>query len=301
MIKTMNKEVLINKWRIISFCLLIMVLLFNSTAYSDETSYENQKRYLVKRNDNLIVIIDYKDGKIHGIAKGDNSRNLEIQLKKLIIKTIIKKEVWKDIDLDGEKSSDLRKTLFYVARHDVDEMQIEQVTHVYVNIYMVAEHIEERAKRLKSLISKYSKINSLNEDLVENLIRYGSYYNPMAVSDDDAKGLMLIPAQSAISINKDVTMIIRRLDEAEIFDPDYNIMIGTTYLRHLYERYDFIKDMRAQNMVVVLAYHWGVGKVDSNIRPTLDIQLNDVKYRLAVVPGESKEFLKDIKDATYLW
>jgi len=78
----------------------------------------------------------------------------------------------------------------------------------------------------------------LDPDLVNSVIRAESAFNPRAVSNKGAQGLMQLMPQTA-----------NNLGVRNAFDPETNVDAGTRYLRELLEHYNFdlIKALAAYN------------------------------------------------------
>jgi len=120
-----------------------------------------------------------------------------------------------------------------------------------VGIYQVAQWwhergIEDRVGRYEGLIRKHAEAGALPLELVRAVVRAESGGDPKAVSPKGAKGLMQIMPVA----ERDV---LERLDReaGDLFDPDYNLWIGCTYLGQLAERFD------RKWYLVIAAYHMG--------------------------------------------
>jgi len=87
-------------------------------------------------------------------------------------------------------------------------------------------------------VSGSSQRYHLDPDLVNSVIRAESAFNPRAVSNKGAQGLMQLMPQTA-----------NNLGVSNAFDPETNVDAGTRYLRELLERYNFdlIKALAAYN------------------------------------------------------
>ncbi len=72
--------------------------------------------------------------------------------------------------------------------------------------------------------------------LVLAVMREESGFSPTAVSPSDARGLMQLLPSTARWIAEEKLRIPYR--EADLFSPDYNIRLGTWYLRHLLDQFD---------------------------------------------------------------
>ncbi len=77
-------------------------------------------------------------------------------------------------------------------------------------------------------ISKYSGEFGIDPDLIKAIIATESSFNPNVVSSSGAKGLMQLKPIAA----KDVG-----LEDANLFDPEQNIRVGSTYFSKLLERF----------------------------------------------------------------
>jgi len=100
------------------------------------------------------------------------------------------------------------------------------------------------------LITRYAEHNSLPVDFVSNVITAESGGDPRAVSRVGAKGLMqIMPGAEA-----DVLAATGR-EKGDLFDPEYNIAIGTAYLRMLADRFD------GDAYLVLSAYNMGPTRV----------------------------------------
>ena len=94
-------------------------------------------------------------------------------------------------------------------------------------------------------INEHSRRHGVAADLVRAVIQVESAFNPIAVSNKGAMGLMqLMPATA------------QELGVSNPFDPDQNIRGGVAYLKQLLTRYD-------QKVELALAaYNAGIGNVE---------------------------------------
>lgn len=106
---------------------------------------------------------------------------------------------------------------------------------------------------LQPLIEQNAMRTGLSPTLIRDVIRAESGGDPKAVSKVGAKGLMqILPAAEQDAI--------RRLNlpadlKGDLFDPTYNLLIGTTYLQHMVERFD------GDTYLAVAAYHMGPTRI----------------------------------------
>jgi len=116
--------------------------------------------------------------------------------------------------------------------------------------WVLERRAEARLDHYSDLIWREAEANALPPDLVRAIIRAESRGQPRAVSAAGAKGLMQITP-----IAEREVLGVLRLPQGDLFDPDYNVRVGTVYLRRLVER--FGGDLH----LAMAAYHWGPGHV----------------------------------------
>jgi soluble lytic murein transglycosylase-like protein len=103
----------------------------------------------------------------------------------------------------------------------------------------------KRSAPFEASISEHSRRQGVAEDLVRAVIQVESAFNPVAVSNKGAMGLMQLMPATAVELGVD-----------DPFDPDQNIRGGVTYLKQLLNRYD-------QKVELALAaYNAGIGNVE---------------------------------------
>lgn len=86
------------------------------------------------------------------------------------------------------------------------------------------------------IIKKYAETNNLDPFLVASIIRQESAYDPEALSSANAKGLMqIIPATGKRVARK---IGLKNFETSQLYDPETNILLGTTYLAGLLEQYE---------------------------------------------------------------
>ena len=98
-----------------------------------------------------------------------------------------------------------------------------------------------------ALIARHAQKTGLDEALVRSMITHESGGDPQARSNKAARGLMQITAiteRDVLNRNKDMVA-------GDLFDPEYNVHVGTTYLAYLLERFD------GDRTLAVAAYHMG--------------------------------------------
>jgi len=98
----------------------------------------------------------------------------------------------------------------------------------------------------REIIWRHARQKALPTELVESVILAESSGNPTAVSHKNARGLMQITPITVREVRRRTGM-----PKGDLFDPEYNIDVGTCYLRLLMDRFD------GKFRLVVAAYHMG--------------------------------------------
>lgn len=105
----------------------------------------------------------------------------------------------------------------------------------------------DKSRSYDTLIDEHAERQGVRKDLVRAVIQVESGFNPRAVSNKGAIGLMqLMPATA------------RQLGVQNPFDPGENVRGGVAYLRQLLDRYD------GDERLALAAYNAGPGAVDRN-------------------------------------
>jgi len=98
-----------------------------------------------------------------------------------------------------------------------------------------------------ALIARHAHATGLDEALVRSVVTHESGGDAKALSPAAARGLMQITAIT----EQDVLQRNPSLQAGDLFDPDYNVAVGTTYLAYLLKRFD------NDRTLAVAAYHMG--------------------------------------------
>jgi hypothetical protein len=103
----------------------------------------------------------------------------------------------------------------------------------------------DRSRGFDELIENVASAQGVRTDLVRAVIQVESAFNPLAVSDKGAMGLMqLMPATA------------KQFGVSNAFDPHENVRGGVAYLRRLLDRYG------GDERLALAAYNAGPGAVD---------------------------------------
>jgi membrane-bound lytic murein transglycosylase C len=136
-------------------------------------------------------------------------------------------------------------------------------TVYYVHITMVKSHLGIRAEKYKPQVKSQAKRFGVNSNLVYAIMETESSFNPYAVSNAPAFGLMQIVPVSA---GRDAWRFLKNQDgipsKQYLFNAENNIEMGTAYLYLLDSRYlDAIKNPASREYCVIAAYNTGSGNV----------------------------------------
>ena len=147
-----------------------------------------------------------------------------------------------------------------------------------VVIPMVKDHCEIRALKYKPLVERFAKDLSISRNLVYAIIKTESDFNPYAVSNAPAFGLMQVVPSTA---GQDVHRFLNNADGLPsrefLFNPGNNIQYGATYLHILHYKYlSDIQDPVSREYCVIAAYNTGAG----NVLRTFDSDRNRAPQRI---------------------
>ncbi len=107
-------------------------------------------------------------------------------------------------------------------------------------------------------VEKYSEENGIDKYLVYAIIKAESNFNPNVKSSADARGLMQLMEETAIERSNVIDN--EDVQTYDLYDPETNIKLGTSYFAYLLGLYD-------DNMVLaIIAYNAGLGNVEQWIK-----------------------------------
>jgi len=115
-------------------------------------------------------------------------------------------------------------------------------------IYMSRTNVEAMASQVELVSRKYG----ISSDMIYAVIHAESSFNPMALSDKGAMGLMQILPSTAREVAARIN--IRWTDERILWDPMTNLEVGTYYLHTLMDRFDSVE-------VALAAYNQGPNRI----------------------------------------
>jgi soluble lytic murein transglycosylase len=101
---------------------------------------------------------------------------------------------------------------------------------------------------------KWAEVNQVDPYLLMGIARRESAFNPHATSPVGARGLMQLMPGTADHVARELG--ISAPSTAELFEPQVNIQLGSTYIRSMLERY------RGNRIAATAAYNAGPHRVD---------------------------------------
>jgi|SRR5215471_21736451 len=115
-------------------------------------------------------------------------------------------------------------------------------------IYLSRSNVEAMATRVEQVSRKYG----VGSDMIYAVIRTESSFDPMALSDRGAMGLMQLLPSTAREVA--ARLNIRWTDDRILWDPMTNLEMGTFYLSTLLSRFDNVE-------VALAAYNQGPNRI----------------------------------------
>lgn len=155
----------------------------------------------------------------------------------------------------------------WLMDHSLSERTITRngkpVTVRSVRIAMVPGHLERSAEKILPLVERQADAYGLDKTLILSIIRVESDFNPFAVSEAGAFGLMQVVPGTA---GRDVYQFLHNRPGfptgAELQDPATNIRYGAAYLHLLVSKYvGPVADPISAEYCAIAAYNGGPGSV----------------------------------------
>jgi len=133
----------------------------------------------------------------------------------------------------------------------------------YLAIPMVADHHQLRARKYRPFVERFSKRFSISKNLVYAIIKTESDFNPYAVSEAPAFGLMqIVPTTAGSDVYKFLNNKEGLPSKGFLFRPENNIHYGAAYLYLLHYKYLIdIQNPVSREYCVIAAYNTGAGNV----------------------------------------
>ncbi len=111
--------------------------------------------------------------------------------------------------------------------------------------------------KYQEIVKEESGINKLDPALIASVIYNESRFNPEAVSNQEAIGLMQLQVPTARDVYN------KPIDQTKLKDPKINIKIGVKYLKGLIKRYQ-------EEELALVAYNLGPTALDFKLKEGID-------------------------------
>ncbi|OLO08551.1 lytic murein transglycosylase [Salinicola sp. MH3R3-1] len=121
---------------------------------------------------------------------------------------------------------------------------------------------------------KWGETNQVDPYLLMGIARRESAFNPLAASPVGARGLMQLMPGTADHVARELG--ISAPNTSELFEPQLNIRLGSTYIRSMLERY------RGNRIAATAAYNAGPQRVDrwlNSAPPEFDRFVESIPFR----------------------
>lgn len=157
-----------------------------------------------------------------------------------------------------------------------------------VGVYVVTRGLDRQqqtAEQIDALIVKHAEARGLPVDLVRAVVEAESGGDPNATSHTDARGLMQVMPAAHHDARKAFD-----LPDGDLYDPDYNLLIGTAYLRLLMDRFDH------DVTLAVAAYHMGPTAIATRRREDPGLTSSELveKYAGPITRGYVQKVLEQL-------
>ncbi len=110
-------------------------------------------------------------------------------------------------------------------------------------------------KKYSAYVERYSEKYDIDENFIYAVIKTESGFDPDAVSDVGAVGLMQLMEIAFNEVSNNIEDN-KGLDYSDMYNPEYNIMYGSWYLSYLYKQFGSYE-------LTIAAYHAGMTEVRS--------------------------------------
>ena len=151
----------------------------------------------------------------------------------------------------------------YLIEIGLEKIKLKNRSGLRVVFPLVKTHNEIRAYKYAELVQRSARKYNVTESLIYGVIKTESSFNPFAVSHAPAYGLMqIVPGSAGKDVFERIKNIQGQPSPNELYEPAFNIDIGTAYLKLLQDQYLVeINDRNAKRYSVISAYNGGAGNV----------------------------------------
>ena len=140
-------------------------------------------------------------------------------------------------------------------------------------------------QKYKELVFKYADKYAVPRELVFAVIKTESGFDPNALSNQEAMGLMQLLQSTAEDMAKNY--LNENPDTINLYDPETNIKYGTYYLQYLFSLFGSWEK-------AIIAYNWGLGR----LRNFIDNHGYTEGDYDSIIEKEPRNYIKKV---TYYW
>jgi membrane-bound lytic murein transglycosylase C len=132
-----------------------------------------------------------------------------------------------------------------------------------VRIDMVEKHQHLREQKYSQYVLAAAKRYQISPQLIYGIIETESSFNPFAVSSANAYGLMqVVPKTAGADVFQRIKKKAGQPSKQQLFDPAFNIDIGSAYLHILNNNYlQAVSNGTSRHYSIISAYNGGAGNV----------------------------------------
>jgi len=149
-------------------------------------------------------------------------------------------------------------TEFKLQKYNKNRKQIYAV-----RIDMVEKHQHLREQKYSQYVLAAAKRYQISPQLIYGIIETESSFNPFAVSSANAYGLMqVVPKTAGADVFQRIKKKAGQPSKQQLFDPAFNIDIGSAYLHILNNNYlKAVNNGTSRHYSIISAYNGGSGNV----------------------------------------
>jgi len=253
------------------------------------TQLPGNKRYVKYTNDyKARAIIDFITGTVtvETLLENNKSRALD-NLNQAIIITLLTPDDPRKNDIFSSKAPELKGTPFlygqvldqdkkpiryqwragrfadYLTNNELAQVRIDKHDLLQVRFNLVETHQHLRKEKYSEFVLASAKRYQIKPDLIYGIIETESSFNPYAVSHANAYGLMqVVPSTAGVDVYQKIKNKPGKPSKQQLFDPAFNIDMGTAYLHILQNNYlKAVNNNTSQHYAMISAYNGGTGNV----------------------------------------
>jgi len=177
-------------------------------------------------------------------------------------KPYLYKRVYNEYDKPVRYPAQAFRYADYLLNNFSQKVNEEQAIYTVVSIPLKDVKIPMPVKTYQTWVDQYSQTHKIAPELVFAIIEVESAFNPRAVSKSNALGLMQIKAKTA---GRDVYQYVDgkkgEPGQAELFDAENNIRMGTAYMGLLKHEYlQGVRNIENKEMLSISSYNGGISK-----------------------------------------